>query len=107
VHCCADAAKDHSVLLQRFLLLHHLLRLLLTLHPAHTPAVHCSTDAAKDHSALLQRFEGVSAELSRVKEGAADMRLRLEHFTGPAGPQARIRQLEATLQSVSGVGSAA
>jgi hypothetical protein len=58
-------------------------------------------DAAKDHSALLQRFEGVTAELSRVKEGAADMRLRLEHFTGPAGPQARIRQLEGSLQNVS------
>jgi hypothetical protein len=70
-------------------------RLLCTVHP---PA-----DAAKDHSALLQRFEGVAAELSRVKEGAADMQLRLEHFTGPAGPQARIRQLEGSLQSVSRV----
>jgi hypothetical protein len=66
-------------------------------------AVHPPADAAKDHSALLQRFEGVTAELSRVKEGAADMRLRLEHLTGPGGPQARIRQLEGSLQSVSGV----
>ncbi|WIA30700.1 hypothetical protein OEZ86_000769 [Tetradesmus obliquus] len=57
-------------------------------------------DAAKDHSALLQRFEGVTAELGRVREGAADMRLRLDHFTGPAGPQARIRQLEGSLQTV-------
>jgi hypothetical protein len=65
------------------------------------PAFANPADAAKDHAALLQRFEGVTAELSRVKEGAADMRLRLEHFTGPAGPQARIRQLETSLQSVS------
>lgn len=59
-----------------------------------------NADAAKDHSALLQRFEGVTAELGRVREGAADMRLRLDHFTGPAGPQARIRQLEGSLQTV-------
>ena len=50
---------------------------------------------------MLARFEAVHAELARVKEAAADMRLRLEHFTGPAGPQARMKQLEAALQSVS------
>lgn len=61
----------------------------------------CPADAANDHNALMKRFEGVTAELSRVKDGAADMRLRLEHFTGPAGPNARIRQLEASLQTVS------
>lgn len=82
----------------------------VSLHRSRTPLLNSLTclpafanpaDAAKDHAALLQRFEGVTAELSRVKEGAADMRLRLEHFTGPAGPQARIRQLESSLQSVS------
>lgn len=61
----------------------------------------CCADANKDHKALLARFEAVNAELARYKAAAADMRLRLEHFTGPAGPQARMKQLEASLQSVS------
>eukprot|EP00878_Enallax_costatus_P035251 GHUV01039265.1.p2 GENE.GHUV01039265.1~~GHUV01039265.1.p2 ORF type:complete len:119 (+),score=48.29 GHUV01039265.1:18-374(+) len=66
-----------------------------------SPSITCEfADASKDHSALLARFEAVSAELARVKDAAADMRLRLEHFTGPAGPQARMKQLEAALQSM-------
>lgn len=54
---------------------------------------------------LLSRFDAVSAELGRVQAGATSMRQQLEHLNGPAGPAARVRQLEALLQSVSVTGS--
>lgn len=55
----------------------------------------------QERAALRARVDALTAELATAREGAADLRLRLEHFTGPAGPQARVRQLEASLQLVS------
>lgn len=57
----------------------------------------------QERAVLRARVDALTAELATAREGAADLRLRLEHFTGPAGPQARVRQLEASLQLVSGV----
>lgn len=59
------------------------------------------TGMGQERAALRSRVDALTAELSATREGAADLRLRLEHFTGPAGPQARVRQLEASLHNVS------
>jgi hypothetical protein len=56
---------------------------------------------AQERTALRSRVDALTAELAGAREGAADLRLRLEHITGPAGPQARAKQLEASLQLVS------
>lgn len=58
------------------------------------------TGAQADRAALGSRLEAATAELGTTRQAAADLRLRLEHFTGPSGPQARLRQLEASLQNV-------
>jgi hypothetical protein len=59
---------------------------------------------SQERAALRSRVDALTAELAGAREGAADLRLRLEHITGPAGPQARAKQLEASLQLVSVVG---
>lgn len=59
---------------------------------------------SQERTALRARADALTAELAGAREGAADLRLRLEHITGPAGPQARAKQLEASLQLVSVVG---
>lgn len=55
----------------------------------------------QERTALRSRVDVLTAELAAAREGSADLRLRLEHFTGPGGPQARVKQLEAALQLVS------
>jgi hypothetical protein len=56
---------------------------------------------SQERAALRARVDALTAELSAAREGAADLRLRLDHFTGPTGPQARVKQLESALQLVS------
>lgn len=55
----------------------------------------------QERAALRARVDALTAELSAAREGSADLRLRLDHFTGPTGPQARVKQLESALQLVS------
>lgn len=62
----------------------------------------CCSAVGQERSALRSRVDALTSELSLAREGAADLRLRLEAFTGPTGPQARVRQLEASLQNVRG-----
>lgn len=54
----------------------------------------------QERAALRARVDALTAELSAAREGTADLRLRLDHFTGPTGPQARVKQLESALQLV-------
>lgn len=55
---------------------------------------------ASDYDALLARCQSLEAELARAREGSAELRSRLEGLTGPSGPQARMRHMEAQLQQV-------
>lgn len=71
-------------------------------HPSHP---HTPNPAnAQDYQALLSRHQQAEAGLARAREAASDMRARLEAITGPQGPQARLRQMEAQLAQVSVLG---
>jgi hypothetical protein len=61
----------------------------------------CIAGMGQERTALRSRVDVLTAELAAAREGSADLRLRLDHFTGPGGPQARVKQLEAALQLVS------
>jgi hypothetical protein len=66
-----------------------------------SPLLPCPAGLGQERTALRSRVDVLTAELTAAREGSADLRLRLDHFTGPGGPQARVKQLEAALQLVS------